>query len=155
MHNSCVVQRKQTVRNLQHFLRASLSAVALLLIPVGTLSAQESGFQESGFRLQVSGLLADKLALDTQLYFWTPFCDSPEGLTVGMDELSILLPFSQFEGHHWHVLFSSKATRSSFSGANGVRSERGQCIFDRAGQAPGGRATKGEDCAATASWRGG
>ncbi len=115
MHKSICAERQGTAGEGKQFIHAIFSALAMLLFPLGTLSAQESGFQESGFRLKLSGLLANKLPPDTQLDFYTPFSDLPEGLTVGIDELPILLPFAEFEGQHWHVMFSSKAVRYSFS----------------------------------------
>jgi len=84
------------------------TTIAMLLISATAISAEETDF-----RLTVSGALASKLAPDTQLRLWTQF--SKTSATCELAELHIVLPFEQFKGNYWHVLFSSKATGSSFS----------------------------------------
>lgn len=84
------------------------ATIAFLLIFGATLFAQESPFQ-----VKVSGLLASRLAPDTQLHFWSLFSKTSRTFAIG--ELPVVLPFDKFNGHQWHIVFSSKSTRSSFS----------------------------------------
>ncbi|MCY2987149.1 MAG: hypothetical protein NTY19_04675 [Planctomycetota bacterium] len=70
---------------------------------------------ELGFRLMVSGKLAEKLEADTTLSLWCP-CNAPSAwISVGLTELPVDLPFERFHKQTWHVAFYSKKSGPYFS----------------------------------------